>query len=297
MSSVRLKEILQNTFSSGELSLLDDDILELGLDLEEILNLDDFISECQKESSNAKVAGEHRLPDWEKGWSGAGVHYSNDAYNNLPYYFKNNTHVRVGNRVYKDNNGFAEVDMLRALQLVVFRKLLPKFDSSTICEYGCGTGSNIQFLRNRINTTDFFGTDWAVSACNKLVDNKILSHDKVHRTDYFDPSTFFGPDAKYIAFTNASLEQSGDRYHDFVNYLIDNNKCLGGIHIEPMRELLDLQHKINQQSFEYAENRGYLTGFCEYMSSIPSIDILVSKDYGIGSKYINGYQVLCWKKI
>jgi hypothetical protein len=298
MSAIKLNEALKSIFEINELDLIDKNIQNLLLNLEEVSDLKAFIEECKSETTKVKVAGSHRLSDWESGWSGAGVYYSEDSYNNLPYYFKNNTHVRIGHKVYKDKNGFAEVDMLRALQLVVFKKYFLEINHQikTICEYGCGTGSNIQFLKNKINSLDFFGTDWAISACKKLIDNKILNENKVYRTDYFDPSTFFSPDCNYLAFTNASLEQSGDNYHNFMNYLIDNDKCKGGIHIEPIRELINLDYDINQQSFEYAKVRGYLNGFYNFMSNIPNINILTAKDYGIGSKYINGYQVLSWKK-
>jgi len=296
LSSIRLKKILDKVFSKDELDLLEEKFLNLTLDLEEVHDIESFVDECREESKNFKVAGEHRLSDWEKGWSGDGVYYSDDSYNNLPFYFKNNTHIRVRDIVYKDNSGFAEVDALRALQLVIFRKILMKFDCNTVFEYGCGTGSNIQFLRNNINTLNFYGSDWAISACKKLVDNGILEQEKVSRVNYFNPSTYAGAKENYLAFTNASLEQSGKNYHDFMSYLFKNSNCLGGIHIEPIRELIDLKLKINQQSFEYAKNRGYLNGFYDYMSSNSDIQIIIANDYGIGSKYINGYQVLCWKK-
>lgn len=297
MISIKLKDLLRDTFSPNELNFLDKKTLNSIVQLEELIDLKKFIKECEIETKKPKISGSHRIEDWENGWSGKGVYYSGGKYNNLPFYFKNNTHIRINNRVFQDKKGFAEVDLLRALQVIIFKKYLNFFDSKTVCEYGCGTGSNIQFLRNKIISLNFYGTDWAKSACQMLIKNKILNHDKVFRTDYFDSSTFFSPPVKYLAFTNASLEQTGRNYEQFMMYLFEKDTCLGGIHIEPIKELLDLDFEINQQSFDYSKKRGYLDGFLRFMKSFSKIEIICAKDYGIGSKYINGYQVLCWKKI
>lgn len=295
MKTIEVKNLLADVFTKDQLCLVDAGLLEKKLVLEEVIDIPGFIQECEAETVNYKVAGEHRQNDWEAGWAGNGVYYSEDQYNNLPYYFKNNTHIRVGGKVYKDCAGFAEVDLLRALQLVIFKTQLPKIGSHTVFEYGCGTGSNIAFLHSKMPDLQFYGSDWVNSACNKLVDNKILDESNVRLVNYFDVSTFSGASVPYVAFTNASLEQSGNRYKSFMDYLVSNDLCLGGIHIEPIRELLDMSNPLNLQSYRYAEKRGYLNGFYEYMRSQP-VEILVAKDFAVGSKYINGYQVVCWKK-
>ena len=296
MGKIPLKNILNHILSKDELLYIPDNILEKILDLKEVNDINSFIKNCEKETVNFKIAGAHRRADWEKGWSGKGVYYSNDEYNNLPYYFKNNTHVRIGNKVFEDLQGFAEVDLLRSLQFYIFNRFLPNYNCSSICEYGCGTGSNISFLKGKFNKLNFYGTDWADSACEKLIENEILSKDKVGLTNFFEPSSYFSPSLKYIAFTNASLEQTGENYKQFMEYLFLNDLCIGGIHIEPIRELLNLTYDINKQSYSYAEKRGYLKNFYNYMNFNNSINIFKAYDYGIGSKYLNGYQVLCWIK-
>lgn len=295
MKTIEVREVISETFAKYQLSLVDIRLLEKKLVLDEVTDIASYIRECEAETVNFKVAGEHRQNDWETGWGGDGVYYSDDEYNNLPYYFKNNTHIRVGRKVYRDCAGFAEVDLLRALQQVVFKEQLPKIGTQTVFEYGCGTGSNIAFLQSIMPGLQFYGSDWVNSACNKLITNKILHEDKVRLVNYFDRGTFSGSPVPYVAFTNASLEQSGDRYTNFMDYLISNKLCLGGIHIEPIRELLDIDNPLNLQSYQYAEKRGYLTKFYQYMKS-KSVDILLAKDFAIGSKYINGYQVICWMK-
>ena len=161
MSEINVKNALKLILKDDEISRIDKAHLDLTLNLEEVIDIKNFINHIYSKSLNFKVAGSNRINDWEKGWSGDGVYFSDDKYNNLPYYFKNNTHIRLKEKVYKDINGFAEVDLLRAFQLFIFNTYLPKFNCSTICEYGCGTGSNISFLRENLTEIEFYGTDWA----------------------------------------------------------------------------------------------------------------------------------------
>jgi hypothetical protein len=295
MRTYKIQEILKEIFSESQLSLLDKEVLDKNLLLEEVFDINAYIQKCNEETIVYKVAGEHRRQDWERGWSGDGVYYSDDEYSNLPFYFKNNSHIRVGLKVFKDISGFAEVNLLRALQVIVFKEFLSKISTRVCFEYGCGTGSNIQYLRRAFPDLDFYGSDWVESACRKLIENKILDEEKCRLVNYFDVNSFSGAPIPYAAFTNASLEQSGDRFKDFIRFLVGNSMCLGGIHIEPVRELLDLSNPLNVQSYEYAEKRGYLTDFYQNLKQL-DLEILVAKDFSVGSKYISGYQVVCWKK-
>ena len=295
MKKTNISTLLELVFTEQQISRIPINLRNREVELEEIKNQQKFIAECDEASENFKIAGEHRKADWEKGWSGQGVFYSEDEYNNLPYYFANNTHVRIGGKIYKDCTGFTELNLLRALQAVVVGDALGRIKVDSLIEYGCGTGSNIQFLKTLYEKLEFYGADWVQSAIDKLITNKIV--DKKHSVvvNYFDKTTFWAPKLPFIAFTNASLEQSGTRYKEFINYLIDNKNCAGAVHIEPIRELLDTNIPLNKQSYYYAEKRGYLNGFYEYLKT-QDINIIQARDYGIGSKFLSGYQVIVWDK-
>ncbi|CAM8360202.1 hypothetical protein [Candidatus Methylopumilus universalis] len=296
MPKISVKELISDCFSRDELALLDNLRIEKSFNVSKVFDIQKYLLTCKAETINVKKSGPHRLNDWEDGWSGSGVYYSSDDYNNLPYYFKNNTYVRLNSNVYEDLDGFLEVELLRCLQEIVLKKFLKtKKDFKGIFEYGCGTGSNIQFLKKVIPEHEYFGSDWAKSACDMLIKNSILKSSQVFCVNYFDPSTYKGSTDSYIAFTNASLEQTGDKYIEFMNFLFSNPQCVGGIHIEPIRELLNLDSDLNKQSYEYAEKRQYLTNFFHFIKQ-SNVKILEAKDYGIGSKYISGYQVITWIK-
>jgi hypothetical protein len=295
MKAIKVSALLSPIFTTSQISRIPLKIRDKDLLLAEVSDIDAYIQECRQVQHHHKVAGEHRWTDWEKGWSGEGVYYSKDEYNNTPYYFYRNTHLRVNNKVYEDISRFSELNLLRALQSIIVCETAEAIKASVIVEYGCGTGSNIQFLKELMPNVDFYGTDWVKSAIEKLISNQILDEYHAFIVNYFDASSFWAPKDKFIAFTNASLEQSGSNFREFIDYLVDNEHCIGGIHIEPIRELLDLTLPLNQQSYEYAQKRGYLEGFYKYLQSL-NIEIIQAKDYGVGSKYISGYQVITWRK-
>jgi hypothetical protein len=265
------------------------------LKLAEVTDVDSHIAFCKARGAALPPAGAHRKQDWEHGWAGAGIVEAAGEYNNVPYYFKKNTHIRVSGRLFRDEKGFAELDLLRALQSIVFSRYLPRFETRTVIEYGCGTGSNIQFLSRTFSEINFYAADWAESAVSRLIRTGILRADRAFLVDYFRPETFTAPTTPFIAFTNASLEQTGRRYRDFLEYLFDNQLCLGAIHIEPIPELLDLSSALNRQSFDYARQRGYLEGFYDYLRE-SEVDLITAYDSNIGSTFISGYQVIVWTK-
>ena len=291
---MKLIEYIRNVFSNEQISSVNQKWLDSEVSLTKIDDIDKFIKDCEIESKKFKKAGPERIKDWELGWSGEGVTNEFREFPNIPYYFKNNTHVRIGNNVYKDNSKLTELKLLRMLQDIAFTYINNE-DIESIIEYGCGTGQNITYLKSYIDK-EFYGADWAQSAISKLSENGILPTSNCFLVDYFDELTFKGPLKKFCAFTNASLEQTGERYQNFIEYLIDNKNCKMGIHIEPIRDLITPNNILNINSIKYAEMRGYLNGFYEFMQS-RKIDIILAKDFGVGSKYISGYQVLIWKKI
>ncbi|MGY3802538.1 hypothetical protein ACWNT8_00505 [Pigmentibacter ruber] len=292
---ITVKQLLSKSYTVEEISLVDKNIANYLLCLEKENNHDEFINQCQIETVNAKICGSHRYDDWNNGWSGIGVYNNHETFKNIPYYFKKNTHIRIIDEVYKDLIGFSELYLLRAMQRIAFEKVLSKTNPQSIIEYGCGTGHNIQYVKSFTEGLNYYGADWTENACKSLVKNNIINENQVFQVDFFRKESYQSPKEPFLAYTNASLEQTGNNYKEFINYLFKNDLCIGGVHIEPMRELLDLSNPLNKNSFDYAEKRGYLSNFSEYIKN-NSVEIIECCDKGIGSKYISGYQILTWKK-
>ena len=290
---MKLKSYLEGIYNDHELSLINSFWLERDVVLNKIIDIQNFLKDCDNESLTFKKAGPHRIDDWENGWAGQGVTNEFDDFPNIPYYFKKNTHVRLGKGIYEDISGLTELCLLRTIQDVAFSSNILK-NVNSIVEYGCGTGHNLTYLKSQKNY-ELYGADWAQSAVEKLVENKIVKYGNAFKVDYFKPETYISPNEPFIAFTNASLEQSGTNYKDFMNFLFKNDSCHGGIHIEPISDLVQPIHPLNISSINYTDKRGYLEGFYNFMKN-SNMTILQANDYGIGSKFLSGYQLLIWSK-
>lgn len=290
---MKLSDVIQNIFSKSEIDKISKEWLDSKVNLSVVENVEEYISQCDNESVNFKTAGPERQQDWEWGWSGNGVTNESRQFPNIPYYFKNNTHVRIGNKVYLDETKYTEIRLLRMLQDIAF-SYVEQPESLSLIEYGAGTGHNLVYLKKK-NFKTLYAADWAESAVKKLVSDNVVDELNSFRVDYFSPSSYMSPNEPFVAFTNASLEQAGDGYKDFMQFLINNEKCKMGVHIEPISDLVKPDTALNVQSKRYAEKRKYLHGFYEYILK-ENVKIILARDYGLGSKYISGYQVLIWTK-
>ena len=288
---MKLMEIVKNIFSDDEIKKISKKWLNSEVDLVEIEDQDEYIEDCDIKSNTFKTAGPERLKDWEWGWAGNGVTNESRDFPNIPYYFKNNKFIRIGPKVYEDHSSYTEIRLLRMLQDIALSKIELQRVNALI-EYGAGTGHNLTYLSEKIDK-NLYGSDWAIPAVTNLVEKKIVKNGRAFRVDYFDKTSFQAPDEKYVAFTNASLEQTGENYEEFMNFLINDERCQYGIHIEPISDLIAPSHKLNIQSIRYAKRRKYLEGFYSFMKMQP-VQILFAKDFEVGSQFISGYQVIVW---
>lgn len=296
-----IRDWIDTTFSSDEQKNIPKSILDKEIDLQAVENTLVFINQCKEESLLHDSAGSHNIDKWEKGWSGDGVFEGKGELANLPYYFKKNEFVRLNDQVYRDISGFSEVFLLRCLQSISIKKILSHLESSedqlSLIEFGCGTGHNLTFISQNFNFLKLYGTDWARSSCQRIQNLGIVSEGNSWVLDYFKSDTFKFPKEKFIAFTTASLEQTGKEYDDFYSSILQEPNCIAAVHIEPMRELLNISTPLNKAAFDYAKQRNYLNDLTGFVKSQENIEIKECKDFGIGSKFISGYQVLSWTKV
>lgn len=246
-------------------------------------------------------AGEHRYDQWESGWGENLTAFINKEKNALiPRYFGKFPINRFNQKFIMALHKEFEVKMTSMLEYWLFEKYLK--NHPTIYEFGCGTGHNLLRLREVNPDAELWGLDWAKSSqkliegvAKTLGDNKL----KAHRFDFFAPDTNFKLDPKGAIFTMLSLEQTGDRYKDFVDYIIANKPAIC-VHVEPTSETLDRNHLLDCLSIEYAKKRKYLNGFIDYLKSLEKmgkIKIINIQRSHIGSFYIDGNSIVVWKPI
>ena len=95
----------------------------------------------------------------------------------------------------------------------------------------------------------------------------------------------------------ASLEQIGDNFIKYVNFLKKNKPELV-INIEPINELMNQDLILDYLSVKYSQKRNYLEGYFSYLKLLEKkkiIKFLEIKKSHFGSLYINGYSILAWK--
>jgi hypothetical protein len=246
-------------------------------------------------------AGEHRYDQWESGWGENLTAFNNKEKNALvPRYFGKFPINRFNQKFVMALQKDYELKLTAIMQYWLFEKYLK--DAPTVYEFGCGTGHNLLRVREINKKAELWGLDWARSS-QRLIEGvaKTLGDDKLkaHRFDFFAPDTNFKLDPKGAIFTMLSLEQTGDRYKDFVDYLIKNKPSIC-VHVEPTNETLDRNHLLDCLSIEYAKKRRYLNGFIDYLKSLEKmkkIKILNIQRSYTGSFYIDGSSIVVWKPL
>ncbi len=249
---------------------------------------------------NIVKAGKHRIKQWEKGW---GENYSNYLKNNnidsvSPGYFGKYNIVRINQKYIRAISKNFEKNTLS----VIIEWLADKYMKSAnhIYEFGCGTGHHLLKIREYNKKAELYGLDWAKSSqkiINQIVKNGFDKNIKAHRFDFFHPDKNFKINKNSVIYTVAALEQTGNNYKKFINYLLSNKPDLC-INIEPISELLDEANLLDYLSIRYFEKRNYLKGFYNHLKNLENnkkIKILNAQRSFIGSLFIDGYSAIVWK--
>lgn len=250
---------------------------------------------------NLLRSGEHRLEQWEKGWT-ENLHQlakSDDPASIIPHYFGKYGLVRFKQKFLRPVSEYFEYHMLGVILDWLFDKYMK--DAKNIYEFGCGTGHNLFKLKKVNPNADLWGLDWATSSQDIIRTFASRGVDKMfaHRFDYFNPDFNFKLEKNSIVYTVASLEQIGDKFEQFVSYLLEYRPSLC-IHIEPIGELLDKNRLIDYLSVEYFKKRNYLNGYLNYLKKLEndgSLKIQRAQRTYVGSFFIEGYSVIVWNPI
>ena len=224
---------------------------------------------------NLQQSGEHRLDQWESGWSENLELFLQNPENVdliIPKYFNKYGAVRwCGNFIRPVSEKF-EYHSLAIIQDWLFDKYLR--DVSSIYEFGCGTGHNLLRARAVNSKASLFGLDWAAASqriIERMAEHKIDPDIQGKRFDYFNPDESFHFQQDSAIYTVASLEQVGPRWEKFVDYILNNRPKIC-IHIEPVEELLDSSKLIDYLSIEYFRKRNYLSGFLNGLRKLEKED-------------------------
>ena len=245
-------------------------------------------------------SGAHRKDQWESGWGENLDEITNDESNIntiIPKYFNKYGAIRWKGRFIKPLSEKFEYQSLGIILDWLFDKYFRKFDH--IYEFGCGPAYNLLRAREVNNNAELWGLDWAESSqgiIEKISENDIDHNIKGHNFDYFNPDLDFHLKDNSVVYTVASLEQVGNGWTKFIDYLIAQKPKLC-IHVEPIAEMLDEEVLIDNLSIKYFKKRNYLDGLLSGLKELESqgkLTIHDTKRTHIGSLFIEGYSVVVW---
>jgi len=251
-------------------------------------------------NSDLIQVGAHRSGDWEKGWQENFENYKRSKNLNdvIPKYFNKIPLIRWKQEWIQPNSPTMEYDMLGLIVNFITDSYLESF--SNIYEFGCGTGHNLLRIRNRLPDVNLIGLDWATSSQALIRQVAVDTSDPKftgENFDYFKPNQDLKIKDNSAVITVASLEQTGSKFNEFIDYLVAQKPSLV-IHIEPMWEPLDETNLMDYLSIKYFEKRSYLNGLQKYIENLEiqgTAEIIKKERTYVGSFFIDGYSLLVWK--
>ncbi len=247
-------------------------------------------------------SGPHRINDWERGWGENRDEFSEtqEYHSLIPKYFGKFPYVRWQQDFIKPVNKSFEYNMVKILQYWLFEKHF--HDRDAVYEFGCGSGHNLMRVGDVNPEAQVYGLDWATSS-----QDGVQKINEAYGTNFgYHNFDFFNVDEEYIlqrnsgVYTFAALEQVGDSYRDFVEYLIAQNPEIC-VHIEPMAEPLNPdENLIDYFSVRYFNKRNYLGGLISTLKELEScgkIEIVQLQRSSVGSMFVDGYSIIAWKAV
>lgn len=250
------------------------------------------------------VATPDRTRVWQDGWAENLRDFtdSNWDLNSLePKYFQNGTGatLRWKKQYIKSDNPKFQQDFWTVVRIWLFKTYFASH--KTIYEFGCGPGCNLVMLAKMFPEKTIIGLDFVPSAV-ELVN---LLREKAHLPvkgglfDMIHPDPDFHLDADSVVFTSCSIEQLGNQYGAFIEYLLTQKPALC-VHVEPLAEVYDRENLMDYLAYKFHMKRHYPDGLLELIRELESTGkarIMKAKRSFFGCVNHEGYNLIVWKPI
>lgn len=253
------------------------------------------------DSQTLKISGPHRLNDWEKGWEENLQEFNRgkrDLNRLIPIFVKKDEYIRFqGNFINPESDSF-ETDFVTVMRYYLFNKYYK--ETNVLYEFGAGTGLNLVAASEIFPKMKLVGLDWTESSMDIIsaLREKLNINISGKRFDLFNPDEKYHLDNDSAILTIGALEQLGENFKPFINYLLQNKPKVC-VHMETLYELYNQDNLLDYLAAKYLKQRNYLRGFLPYLKNLEAkkkIKILeVRRTFG--SFYHEGYTYIVWKPI
>lgn len=249
--------------------------------------------------SDLEISGPQRNKRWESGWSEnleefIETHY--DFSKLVPKFIKRNEVKRLRGQYIFPHHADFEMNFVAVLRAWLFSTYFSSVDP--VYEFGCGTAHNLVDLAGMFPDKSLVGLDWAQSSLkiiDALAENCRMNISGVH-FDMFhpDPAVVLREDCGVL--TVGALEQMGNRFEPFLQYLIQNRPKVC-VHIETLEELYDSAKLFDHLALRYIYKRHYLTGFLTRLKQLEREKRIkiIQTNRVFGSLFHEVYSFVIWK--
>ena len=262
---------------------------------------DEYILEAVRALVNPelKVAGEHRIGDWERGW---GENFdifcktgNPDAA--VPLYFGKHPLVRWRRRWVRPVSESFDYRIICLLVEYAMERYMK--DAAGIYEFGCGPGYHLLRARKINPTAHLVGLDWTTASqkiLNGMAESGIDPNLEGRNFDFYHPDETLEFLPNSVAYSVAALEQVGPRHEAFIHFMLKKKPELV-VHFEPIDEVLEKDDLHDQLSVLYSNKRNYLKGYLPRLEELEregKLTIHRKQRVHSGSFFIEGHSLIVW---
>lgn len=254
------------------------------------------------DSGQFSAVGRGAKSKWLKGWQENLEAYVEKGFEHealMPKYFRPDQPVRIFGHYATSQDPNFEWNFRQAFTYWLFNKYLKEPDN--IYEFGCGSGANLIILSKLFPWKKLYGLDWVWPSVDivKIMRNKLKINVDGVLFDMFNPDKSFKLKSKGAVLLFSVLEQMGDQFKPFINYLI-NAKPELVVHVDSIEELYDPKKMLDDLALKFMKKRKYLSNYLNYLYRLEAtkkVKIFKIQRVNFGSLYLDAYSFDIWKPL
>ena len=253
-------------------------------------------------SDGFTVVGEHRASIWRDAWAEQLEKFEQSGFDLAalnPKFVAGSAILRWQGAYVQGITESFELVFLEILRDWLFRTFLSDVDH--LHEFGSGSAFNVAAYAGLFPDVPITALDWAPAAIKiaELLREKRGMKMTGRKFDFFAPDRdlVLGPQSGVL--TMCALEQIGDRFGPFLDYLLAN-RAKRVVHVEPTLELYDPASPHDKLAIDYHTQRKYLKGLLPALRQLESdkkIHIVFQRRLRFGSRFHECFTATVWESV